>query len=76
MQGRPDQVRAAKIKFSDGSTANVDELPNDGATPLRLKFPTKTITWMEVTITKVGPKTKNAGFSEIAVFAKEPDGTK
>jgi hypothetical protein len=27
---------------------------------------------MEIEITKVGPQTKNAGFSEIAVFNKEP----
>jgi hypothetical protein len=67
-----DHVLAATIKFSDGSTAEVGELPNNGATPLRLKFPTKTITWMEVTITKVGPKQRNAGFSEIAVFGHQP----
>ena len=71
-----DQVCGAKITFSDGSTVEVGELPNDGATPFRLKFPAKIITWLEVTITKVGPKTKNVGFSEIAVFAKETDETK
>ncbi|MCX6895359.1 MAG: glycoside hydrolase family 127 protein [Verrucomicrobia bacterium] len=67
-----DKVHAAKIKFSDGSTVEVGELPNDGATPLRLKFPSKTITWLEVTITRVSPQTRNVGFSEIAVFEKAP----
>ena len=67
-----DHVLAAKIKFSDGSTAEVGELPNDGATPFRLKFPSRTITWLEVTITRVSPQTRNVGFSEIAVFEKAP----
>lgn len=67
-----DHVAAARIAFSDGSTAEVGPLPNDGATPLRLKFPTKTITWLEVVITRVGPQSRNAGLAEIAVFDKEP----
>ena len=69
-----DHVSAAQIHFSDGSTAQVGDLPNDGATPFKLSFPEKTITWMEIVITKVGPRNKNAGFSEIAVFRKEPIG--
>jgi len=67
-----DHVLAARITFSDGSTVEAGELPDDGKAPLRLKFPPRTINWMEVEITKVGPKTKNAGFSEIAVFKQEP----
>lgn len=67
-----DNVKNAWINFSDGSSAMVDELPNDGQTPFRLDFPEKTITWMEVIVTRVGPRCRNAGFSEIAVFAKEP----
>ncbi len=67
-----DHVVAAKINFSDGSNETVGELPNDGATPCKLNFAAKNITWMEVTITKVGAKTHNSGFAEIAVFGKEP----
>jgi DUF1680 family protein len=67
-----DHVQAAKIVFSDGTSALVGELPNDGMTPFKLTFPEKTITWMEVIITKVRPITRNAGFAEIAVFAKAP----
>ena len=59
-------------KFSDGSTVEAGELPNDGQAPLKVKSPPRTINWMEIEITKVGPQTKNAGFSEIAVFNKEP----
>jgi DUF1680 family protein len=69
-----DHVSAAQINFSDGSTAQVGDLPNDGAAPFKLSFPEKTITWMEIVITKVGARNKNAGFSEIAIFQKEPIG--
>jgi len=67
-----DQVLNAWINCSDGSSELVDQLPNDGTVPFKLSFPEKTITWMEVVITKVSPSTKSAGFSEIAVFKKAP----
>lgn len=63
-----DQVLGATLKFSDGSTAEVGELPNDASAPFRLKFAPKTITWLEITITRVSRQTHNVGFSEIAVF--------
>ncbi len=68
-----DQVLAAHIQFSDGSSIEAAQLPNDGKTPLKLKFSPRTINWMEVEITQTGPKTKNPGFSEIAVFQKSPE---
>ena len=67
-----DHILAAQVKFSDGSTVEVGELPDDGTVPLRLNFPERTITWLEITVTKVGPKTGNIGFSEIAVFKQSP----
>ncbi len=67
-----DQVQAAWINFSDGTSAMVGELPNDGITPFKLNFPERIVTWMEVIITRTGQKTMNAGFSEIAVFQKAP----
>lgn len=67
-----DQVQAAWINFSDGTSEMVGELPNDGMSPAKANFPEKAVTWMEVIITRVGPKTKAAGFSEIAVFQKAP----
>ena len=70
---RAQPVRAARVNFSDGSTAPVGELPNDGQTPFKLSFPPRTITWLEIVVTEVGPRTKNVGFSEIAVFQKEPE---
>lgn len=67
-----DQILAAWINFSDGSSEMAGELPNDGQTPFKLNFPEKTITWMEVIVTRVGQKSLTAGFSEIAVFKKAP----
>lgn len=67
-----DQVLNAWVNFSDGSSELVDQLPDDGVTPFKLNFPEKTITWMEINITRVSPSTKSAGFSEIAVFKKAP----
>ena len=67
-----DHVRAARVDFSDGSSASIGELPNDGQSPFKLNFPPKTVTWLEIVVTAVGPRTKNAGFSEIAVFEKSP----
>ena len=67
-----DHVQNAWINFSDGTSSMVGELPNDGTAPFQLNFPEKSITWLEVIITRVSPRTRNAGFSEIAVFGKEP----
>jgi hypothetical protein len=67
-----DQVIKAWVNFSDGSSELVDNLPNDGSTPYHLNFPEKTITWMEVIVTRTSPTTKSSGFSEIAVFKKAP----
>lgn len=67
-----DHVQGARINFSDGTSTMIGELPNDATAPFRLNFPEKSVTWIEVIITQVGAKTRNAGFSEIAVFAKEP----
>jgi uncharacterized protein len=67
-----DHVQGARIVFSDGTSAPVGELPNDGATPFRVTFPQKTIAWLEIAVAKVGAKTRNAGFSEIAVFPETP----
>jgi uncharacterized protein len=67
-----DHVKNAWINFSDGSSELAGELPNDGLAPFKLNFPEKTITWLEVIVTRVGPRTRNVGFAEIAVFKKAP----
>jgi len=63
-----DQVLAGKLKFSDGSSLDVGELPNDGKTPADITFPEKEITWVRFDVTKTSPTTKSAGLSEFGVF--------
>jgi hypothetical protein len=63
-----DQVLAGKLTFSDGSSLEVGELPNDGKTPLNITFPEKEISWLRFDITQTSPTTKNTGLAEIGVF--------
>ena len=67
-----DAVEAATLEFSDGSRVDVPALPNDGRLPGVVTFPDKTCTWMKVTVTRAGERTKNVGLSEIAVVAAAP----
>jgi hypothetical protein len=63
-----DNILAGVLEFDDGTQINVDALPGDGASPLKVTFPTKNIHWVKFSVTKVSPKTRNVGLSEIAVF--------
>lgn len=63
-----DQVTAAKILFSDGSTLDVGPLPDDASHPLTLEFPPKTIKSLTLEITGVKPGSENAGVAEIGVY--------
>lgn len=63
-----DHVTGGLIMFDDGSTLEVGALPNDGATPVEVKFPTKTVRSLTFSVTKVSGDTRNAGISEIAAF--------
>ncbi len=63
-----DQVTAGVLAFSDGSAVPFGALPDDGKTPLDVRFPAKTITSLTVKVTAVKPSTENAGLSEIAVY--------
>ena len=70
---RPDlkeQVTSGMLVFSDGSTVQVSELPNDALSCKEIVFPEKTITWMAFMVTRVSTTTKNVGLAEIAVFNK------
>jgi DUF1680 family protein len=68
-----DHVKTAWINFSNGSSILAEGFDNEGLTPVQLNFPEKTVTWIEVIVTQAGPKTVNAGFSEIAVFKDNPE---
>jgi hypothetical protein len=63
-----DQVTAGLLVFSDGTTLPVGPLPDDATAAREVTFPAKTIDWLTFIVTKVKPKTQNAGLSELAVF--------
>jgi alpha-glucosidase (family GH31 glycosyl hydrolase) len=63
-----DQVTSATITYSDGSSTTVGTLPNDGKTPLEVTFPSKTVSWLKITVTGTSKSTQNVGLSEVAVF--------
>lgn len=70
---RPDlkeQITSGMLVFSDGSTAQVSELPDDALSCKEIVFPEKTVAWMAFIVTGVSKTTKNAGLAEIAVFNK------
>jgi len=56
------------LVFSDGSTINVSELPNDARSCKEIVFPEKMVTWLSFIVTGVSKSTKNVGLAEIAVF--------
>jgi hypothetical protein len=56
------------LKFSDGSSVQVGELPNDAKTPADITFPEKQITWVRFEVTQNSPTSKMSGLSEFGVF--------
>lgn len=63
-----DQITSAMILFSDGTTAKIGSLPDDGKAGLEITFPTRKVRWMAVLVDSVKPSTQNIGLAEIAVF--------
>jgi hypothetical protein len=64
-----DQVTAARIEFSDGTSCDVrTPLPDDGSRAVEVRFEPKTITWMKVLVSGVKPDSPNIGFAEVAAF--------
>ena len=59
-----DDITAATLAFSDGTTVMVPPLPEDGE-PLELEFPSRTTHSLGVTIDAVSPGTYNIGLAEI-----------
>jgi hypothetical protein len=66
-----DQVTAGKLIFSDGSSINVGELPDDASAAKEISFLPKKITWLKFVVTSVKPQTQNIGLAEIAVFSPD-----
>ena len=67
-----DHVLAGTLTFSDGTTLNVPELPDDGQLPAVVAFGAKTCTWVKFTVTQAADATENIGLSEIGVADDTP----
>jgi hypothetical protein len=63
-----DQIRSGLLVFSDGSTIETGELPDDAKKGLEVKFPPKQVKWLVFIPNDVKPSTQNIGLAEIAVF--------
>lgn len=59
-----DQVTAATLTFSDGTTIAVPALANDG-TATTITFPARATTTVRFTVTTVSAATSNIGLAEI-----------
>ena len=63
-----DHSTRSLLTFSDGTTVEIGALPNAGDVPYEVRFPAKTVSWVEWKSVAVSPQTENIGLSEIAVF--------
>jgi hypothetical protein len=68
-----DQVKSGMLFFSDGSTVEFGQLPDDAKTGLEVTFEPKEVKWMVVIISETKPSTLNIGLSELAVFRAKID---
>ena len=71
---RNDQITAATLCFSDGSSLSTGTLPNDGA-PLTLTFAARAVTSVELSVDAVSPSTQSIGLAEMEVYRQAPDAT-
>jgi hypothetical protein len=67
-----DQVTSGMLVFSDGSTINTGELPDNAQKGLEIGFEPKTVRWLIFAVNRTKPSTLNIGLSEIAVFSTKP----
>jgi hypothetical protein len=63
-----DQIIAATLTFSNGTTVSVGPLENNGA-GTEIQFAPRTITSIRLTVDQVGPFSSNIGLAEFEVFA-------
>jgi hypothetical protein len=63
-----DQIIAATVTFSDGSSISIGPLDNFGA-PVEANFDPKVVTSIRITVDDVSAFTSNIGLAEIEVFA-------
>ncbi len=63
-----DHIWSGILTWSDGSTTPVSTLPNEGTTPLEVRFAPKTAKWVEFKVLSVSPETEHSGLAEFGVF--------
>jgi hypothetical protein len=64
-----EQITAGTLEFSDGSTIRLEKpLPDTATQGLEIFFPTKTVSWVKLTVTAVKEGSSNIGLAEFAVF--------
>ena len=56
------------LVFSDGSTIQTGELPDDAREGLEVKFAPKRVKWLVFIPNDIKPSTQNIGLAEIGVF--------
>lgn len=64
-----DQITAATIVFSDGSSVTTGALNNDGS-GITINFAPRNITSLRLTVSQVSAKTSMIGLSEIEVYGR------
>jgi hypothetical protein len=62
-----DQILAATLSFSDGSSLAIGAFDNSGS-PLEVSFAAKQIQWVRLTITSTSQTTLNIGLAEFQAF--------
>jgi Chitobiase/beta-hexosaminidase C-terminal domain/FG-GAP-like repeat len=72
--GLANQITAATLAFSDGSSVPVAALPNNGS-GLTIRFPARTVTSVRLTITAVSSTTTAAGLAEFEAWRGAADTT-
>jgi hypothetical protein len=63
-----DQITAGLLVFSDGTTIPIGALPDDAKKGLEVCFDRKTVRWVALMVTGVGPRSLNIGLAEFAAF--------
>lgn len=63
-----DQILAGRLTFSDGTSATLPALSNDGSAT-EVNFGVRTITSLRMTVDTVKSSTENSGLAEIQVFS-------
>ncbi len=66
-----DYITAGELTFSDGTTISVGELPDTATQGREVRFPAKTVEWVQFKVTGVKTGYPHIGLSEMGVFARQ-----